>query len=83
MTPLEEERRAAGRERALVKARRVQKRNTARRRRDEVRDAERFRAWLVRERETFTLAQLDRSKRPAWLKVLRERPALYGRREAA
>lgn len=83
MTAQQEERLARGRLRGLEKARAARRRNIERQHRAEVTAQRAFRAWLVREREAFTAAQLDRKARRAWLRVLRERPALYGRRDTA
>lgn len=81
MTVQQEEQRARGRLRALEKARAARRRNIERQHRAEVKAQHAFRSWLVREREAFTAAQLDPKQRRAWLRVLRERPALYGRRD--
>lgn len=83
MTPAQEERNARTRLRSLAKARRERARKAALRARDEEKLRITFRAWLGRERAAFALQQADPAKRSVWIKVLRERPALYGRREAA
>lgn len=83
MTVQQEERAARGRLRALEKARSARRRNVERKHRAEVKAQQQFRAWLVRERVAFAAAQTDPTQRRAWLRVLRERPALYGRRDQA
>lgn len=85
MTVQEQERLNNRRLRALAKARRVRTHNAERRHRAEDAARAQFGKWLQRERLAFTLHAADPSNVQllnAWRKTLRERPALYGRREA-
>lgn len=85
-TAIQDERRHAARLRGLAKARRARARNTARRRREEDRARVVFQRWLQRERAAYALHAVspdDAQLLRRWQKVLREMPALYGRRDAA
>lgn len=86
MTVQEQEKLHHTRLRALAKGRKTRARNAERRRQNMDRHAERFNAWIRREHTAFDqhLAfPADRELRTAWLRVLRERPELYGKREAS
>jgi hypothetical protein len=86
MTPQADERMSKARLRNLAKARRVRARKASERRSAVLANGIAFRAWIEREHAAFdahVMAPADRALQSAWLKVLRERPELYGRREAA
>ncbi len=86
MTVQEQEKLHHTRLRALAKGRKTRSRNAERRAQAMNRHEQQFRAWVIREHAAFDLHvayPADLRLRRAWLKVLREMPALYGRREAA
>lgn len=85
MTVQEQEKLHHKRLRALAKGRKTRSRNAQRRQANMERHAVRFEQWIKREHAAFALHVAfpdDLKLRRAWLKVLRERPELYGRKEA-
>ena len=85
MTVQEQENLNHTRLRNLAKGRKTRQRNAERRRQNMERHAQQFNAWIRREHAAFDqhiAFPADLKLRRAWLKVLRERPELYGRREA-
>jgi hypothetical protein len=81
-----DEQAARARLRALAKATRARARNAERRRIQARRDRERFAAWIKREHAAYdrhAASPADANLRRAWLRVLAQRPALYGKRGAA
>jgi len=84
--PLVDERMIYRRERALAKARKVRARQVEARRRHIERGRQRFAEWVKLEHAAHDAHAADPTSvllRHAWLRVLKEMPPLYGRKESA